>query len=353
MTPSLADRTIRSDRRDRAGFQSEPRGALIISLDFELHWGVRERQRGDGPYLANLLGARAVVPKLLELFKQFEIAVTWATVGFLFARSKAELEAYAPKLRPKYHNQSLCSYRQVVGDGEKDDPIHFAHELISEIRRYPLQEIGSHTFGHYFCLEPGQDRLAFEDDLRSAVAIAASQGINLRSMVFPRNQCNPDYLATLQNAGFTCYRGNERGWINTPGLGGMGRRLRRGVRLVDNYCNLSGPNLTKWENVVEPSGLANLASSRFLRPFVPRARQLEELRLRRITQDMNQAAVTGQIFHLWWHPHNFGVHTSENLEFLRRVLQAFRELRDKEGMLSLGMADAAEYARRRCTFDRP
>jgi hypothetical protein len=64
-------------------------GALVISLDFELLWGVRDLYPADGgTYRANLLGARTAIPKLLQLFEEFEIAATWATVGMLFANSR-------------------------------------------------------------------------------------------------------------------------------------------------------------------------------------------------------------------------------------------------------------------------
>src|SRR5262245_13071649 len=58
-------------------------GALVISLDFELHWGVRDKRPVDGSYRENLLGAREAIPRMLDLFEEFGIAATWATVGFL------------------------------------------------------------------------------------------------------------------------------------------------------------------------------------------------------------------------------------------------------------------------------
>ena len=43
-------------------------GGFVISLDFELMWGVRDR-RGIADYGANILGARRAVPRLLDLYK--------------------------------------------------------------------------------------------------------------------------------------------------------------------------------------------------------------------------------------------------------------------------------------------
>ena len=54
---------------------------FIISLDFELKWGVLEF---DERYNKNLLVARQVIPKILTLFKEYQIKATWAVVGLLF-----------------------------------------------------------------------------------------------------------------------------------------------------------------------------------------------------------------------------------------------------------------------------
>jgi hypothetical protein len=71
-------------------------GAFVISLDFELHWGVRDHEPPDGPYHANLLGARKAIPRLLELFEHYGISATWAIVGFLFAESREERRKFEP-----------------------------------------------------------------------------------------------------------------------------------------------------------------------------------------------------------------------------------------------------------------
>src|SRR5256885_2930105 len=63
--------------------------------------------------------------------------------------------------------------------------------------------------------------------------------------------------------------------------------------------------------------MVDIPASRFLRP-VGNSAVLERLRLQRITSAMETAARRRRLFHLWWHPHNFGVdlqrseeHTSE------------------------------------------
>lgn len=74
---------------------------FVISLDFELMWGVRDHE-SIGSYGAHVLGVREAVRRLLDLFEKKGIRATWATVGFVFCRSKEELVASAPALRPSY-----------------------------------------------------------------------------------------------------------------------------------------------------------------------------------------------------------------------------------------------------------
>ena len=82
----------------------------------------------------------------------------------------------------------------------------------------------------------------------------------------------------------------------------------------------------------------------FLRPYSPQRKGLEPIRLRRIAGGIRAAAKNRGIFHLWWHPHNFGKNIAENLEFLRSVLKVFAEQRQVHGMQSLSMIEVASLA---------
>jgi peptidoglycan/xylan/chitin deacetylase (PgdA/CDA1 family) len=325
-------------------------GTLVISLDFELHWGIRDIEPANGSYRQTMLKTRQVVPRLLHLFEEFDIAATWATVGLLFAQSREEALHYmpAPALQPAYHNTILSPYDEPLGQNEEEDPVHFAASLIRLIRQSPRQEIGTHTFSHYYCLEPGQTRATFRADLESAVAIAKSHNLELRSIVFPRNQLNPSYMDVLHEFGITCYRQTEKGWMYDPAPTKDKQHLfLRGTRLLDSYLNVSGLQLTDWQQVPHPDGLCEVPASAFLRAHKPYLRHLEMLRLRRIVHSIEAAAANGKIFHLWWHPQDFGNYTDENLHFLRIILEAFARCRERYGMKSLSMGDVASRAQTR------
>jgi len=324
---------------------AETPGALVISLDFELHWGVHDKRSVES-YRRNLLGARAAVPAMLALFREFAVHATWATVGLLFFESKRELLDGLPSRRPAYARSELSPYGLLasVGDDERDDPFHFAPSLIRCIAESPHQEIGTHTFSHYYCLEAGQTPADFRADLEAATAVMRQKiGRLPRSIVFPRNQTSTACIAECAAMGLTAYRGNQPSWIYRERADRDESLLRRGVRLADAYLPLSGGNAAR----IEPaSGAAtDVPASRYLRPYAPALRRLEPLRLRRITADLTDAATSGRTYHLWWHPHDFGAHLHENLRVLRRILVCFDRMRERYGMESRTMQEAANLGR--------
>lgn len=320
-------------------------GALVISLDFELHWGVFDKQSTTGPYAPNLLGAREAIPRMLQLFSEHDVAATWAIVGFLFAESTRDREEFDPAVLPQYRESRFNPYGVPVGPDEQTDPFHYAPSLIRQIQRSPGQEIATHTYSHLRCHEDGQDASMFDADIASAVAIARRYDVSLRSIVFPSNQHNAAYDDVLLKHGIRSYRGNpETRFFPERASSRQNSIALRAGRLADSYVNMSGHNLTDWADVPQPSGLCNVAGSAFLRPYDPTLRALESFRRGRIVRSMRRAARQGKLFHLWWHPHNFGCHTERNLEFLATLLREYKRLEDRYGMRSLSMIEVADEA---------
>jgi peptidoglycan/xylan/chitin deacetylase (PgdA/CDA1 family) len=313
-------------------------GVFMFSLDFELYWGVRDKIDLDS-YKTSLLGAREAIPRLLDLFARKGIHATWATVGFLFFDEKDELLAHLPAHLPGYTERRLSPYDHVlrIGPNERKDPFHYARSLVRRIQQCPGQEMGTHTFSHYYCLEPGQTREEFRADLDAAQVAARRLGIELKSLVFPRNQWREDYLAVCAEAGIAAVRGSEQAWMYRPEAGAAGDLLKRAARLADSYVNLSGHHGQRPLRRAE--GLIDVPSSRFLRPFSQRLAPLDPLRLRRIRTSMAHAARHGLIYHLWWHPHNFGRHPEQSLQILGSILDDFERLAGDCGMVSRSMGD--------------
>ena len=310
---------------------------LIVSLDFELFWGMQDGWELS-EYEDHVLGGRKAIPQMLELFQKHGIHATWATVGFQFAESEAEIRKYFPDQKPTYDNPALSSYRCFgqIGQNETDAPCFYAPSLIEQIVATPNQEIGSHTFSHYYCREAGQTVEQFRADMLAAKAIAADKGYHLKSVVLPRNQCEPEYTQVLNELGFTAYRDEENDWIHEKI---RFRPLMRLLRLADVYLPLTGqggyaPNIE--------IGIVNLVGSRMYKPYFKPLAFLEGLKVHRIKKQMLHAAKNGLTFHLWWHPHNVGVHTDFHMKQLEEIFSYYEELKEKYGMRSLNMGEAAQ-----------
>ncbi len=318
-------------------------GNFIISLDFELMWGVRDKLTKE-QYGKNILGVHKVIPRLLETFEKFKIRATFSTVGFLFCSSKKELVESIPDKKPGYIDQNLSPYNgyfDLVGDNDHHDLYHYAPSLIREIQKYPEQEIGTHTFSHYYCLEEGQTIEDFKADIEAAIQIAQKLNIKLTSLVFPRNQFNDEYLKVCAELGIICYRGNELSWLYAAKNGEKETLLRRAFRLVDSYFSISGHNCYS-DAMLKNSFPVNIPSSRFLRPYTSKLSYFEKLRIQRIKSGMTYAAKNNLMYHLWWHPHNFGDNQDENFLFLEKILTHYKCLNEEFRFESITMSNFAQ-----------
>ena len=315
-------------------------GKFVISLDFELMWGVRDKRTKEN-YGNNIKGVHQVIPRLLKSFRKHDIKATFSTVGFLFFENKQELITNIPAIKPLYENKDFSPYNghfEMVGEDYKSDPYHFAPSLIKEIQKYPEQEIGTHTFSHYYCLEPGQTIEAFRADTEMAISVAKKYNVTLFSLVFPRNQFNDEYLNVCSELGITSYRGNEHSWLYKASKGENESMLRRAMRLIDAYINLSGHNCYS-DSYLKQRIPMDIPSSRFLRPFSKKAKLLDGLRLHRIKNAMTYAAKNNLLYHLWWHPHNFGTNQKENFDFLDKILIHYDFLNKEYNFRSYTMTD--------------
>ena len=317
-------------------------GNFVISLDFELFWGVKD-SKPLRDYRENLEQVHNVIPRLLELFSKYNIHGTFATVGLLFFDTKEKMIEAIPALTPNFERVTLSNYHNNfsdVGLNQDVDKIHFGHQLIKKIASTSNQEVGTHTFSHYYCLEAGASLESFEADIKAAKKVMAQDHLAMTSLVFPRNQTAPSFLKLCKDEGIICYRGNENHWLYAPKNAKEESLIRRAGRLIDSYINISGHH-TFTPKIISKELPMDIPASRFLRPFSAKLSFLDGLRLRRIKKSMSYAAKNKQTYHLWWHPHNFGVNQNENFKFLEKILDHYQELNKKFGFTSSTMTALA------------
>ncbi len=265
-------------------------------------------------------------------------------MDFFFCKNKTEIRDYSPTKMPSYFDGNLSPYgeymEQVVGTDEKNDPYHFGWSIIDNLSKNNRHEIATHTFSHYYCGEAGQNIEEFEEDLMAAIKVAQAKGIHLNSIVLPRNQVIPGYLTVCAKHGIKSYRDNENFWAYKTDIRKrpLGKRF---FRLLDSYINLSGHNCYSYEYMSQSSPY-KIPSSRFLRPYNSKIKALDGLRLKRIKSSMTYAAKNHLVYHLWWHPHNFGINQQENLAFLEKILIHYMTLNKSYGFESRTMGEISE-----------
>lgn len=316
-------------------------GVFTISLDYELHWGVFDK-RPRGARLPVYQNTVALVPTLLQQFEQYGVHVTWATVGALMAQNLAEWQAYRPKQLPTYTQTKYSAYQFVHEHGiaAAEELAHFSWETVAQIEQYAGQELGTHTFAHFYCCEEGQTPAQFEADLESVQAIAkAKLGKPLKSLVFPRNQFNQLYLQTCAKHGIEIIRSNPAVWYWSGVANDDTSLLRKIARTGDVFLPLGSKAYTQ-QQIIRESGLPiQLPASRLLREISPKQKLLNKLRLRRIIGEMTKAAKNHEIYHLWWHPENFGTLPQQSMADLAIILHHFQLLQQRYGFTSKNMGE--------------
>ena len=104
---------------------------LIVSLDFEMRWGVQDRLQDDpNKYKDNLLSVRKNVPWILDIFKERNIKATWASVGALACKDWDEFYQHKPDLLPNYKDQQKHYVNNYNKSIDPQGSMHFADDLI-------------------------------------------------------------------------------------------------------------------------------------------------------------------------------------------------------------------------------
>lgn len=314
------------------------KGTLVISLDFELIWGVFDHidPLSKLNYFEN---TRKLIPQLCQLFADNKIAVTWATVGMLMHENWEDWLAFQPKEKPNYANKSLNPYR--FGLEHKDivpESLFFAPDLVHKIQQTPFQEMATHSYSHYYCLEKGESLQAFDADLERAVAVAQRFNLPLKSLVFPRNQYTESHIQLCAKWGIESVRTNPNIWFwdnectKSP-------LLKKVFRTGDAYMPIA--NMVYEKNQIKSNtGVILQPASRFYRPFGSSQTQ-RLLHRKRVFDEMTAAAKNNNIYHLWWHPHNFGNEPEICLQELKMLINHFIKLQEKYGMQSNTMGQIA------------
>lgn len=310
-------------------------GKFIISLDFELHWGIFDKVP-LAERITYFENTRKVIPEILNLFEKYQIKATWATVGMLFNENLDELLDSFPEKLPAYENPELSAYNYILKNKNlirKYPQFYFAPKLIKQIADTPGQEIASHTYSHFYCLEKGQTANDFKMDLLLSILKADKFNLKIKSLVLPRNQLNTDYYRIIKELIINNIRTNPDIWFwSTKTPESLQKRI---ARTADCYLPIHKSIYKDFETNL---GIIEKPASRFMRP-ISKHSLLEKQKIKRIKNEMLTTAKTGRNYHLWWHPHNFGNQPNKSLNQLNEILNYYIKLRNKYGFKSINFQE--------------
>ena len=96
-----------------------------------------------------------------------------------------ELKEALPANQPTYANAKYDPGNCYDRISKEPQEYYFAPELIEQIGKTKGQEIATHTFSHYYCLESGQTEKQFEADLECAGQVANEKShVRIESIIF-------------------------------------------------------------------------------------------------------------------------------------------------------------------------
>ncbi len=282
-------------------------GTFIFSLDTEIAWGTDTIVL---PRYAHCFDHyQTILRRLIDLLDQYDIPTTWAVVGQLML---PETDVRASVVQPAHW--------------------YHAPYVLDWIRSAKTQhEIGTHTFSHIYTDEPATSREVWETDLAQCQALHQALGLQLRSIVYPRNQIK--YLDSLSKYGIVAYRGIE----------GNRERERRGIAHLANRALALQPPTYDLAPCKVNNQLVNLPASQFLLAYdgirgrIPTASRVRQARL-----GIEQAVRKNELYHLWFHPFNLGT-SPRMFEALEQILRIAVQLRD-EGKLQILTMDQTATA---------
>jgi len=214
-------------RKNWRSFIPEPYMAVVlISADFELAWAWQYAKNSQNPLRNALIKARQErenMPKIISLCEQYNIPITWATVGHLFLEyCKRNNDIAHPELPRLNHFENAFWRFHGMDWFENDpctdyqsDPEWYCPDLIRLVLDSSVKhEIGCHTFSHIDCRDEVCKPELLKAELRRCKQEAERLGIEIKSFVHPGHTIGN--LDTIVSEGFTNFRTDYRNVLGYP-----------------------------------------------------------------------------------------------------------------------------------------
>jgi hypothetical protein len=189
--------------------------SATISADFELSWACRGWRSTEETRL-RAARERRNVGYLVPLLEEYDIPITWATVGHLFLeRCERGTDGRAHPQMPRPVMTTRRPMASWAGDWYAHDPctdyrldqLWYCPDLIRLILSSKVRhEIASHSFSHISFLAENSTPELVEQEIAQCCAAMSPFGVSARSLVYPYNHMGHHYAPLLARLGVTCVR---------------------------------------------------------------------------------------------------------------------------------------------------
>lgn len=249
------------------------------------------------------------------------------------AERDSEGRAHPGHPRPVYPWVRGDWFRALPTGDASHCPEWYGRDLVEMIRRArPLQEIGCHTFSHVIMGDPGCDQRVAKAELARSVELARAEGINLKTMVFPRNKVG--HLSVLRDAGFEVFRGPD-----IEPLSWLPNSLQHGANIVARVLSVPPapvrPRRTAEGLIDLPGSMFYMAATEWQR-FVPMG-----IRTVVVKRGLREAARQRAIFHLRLHPEGLVFGADRLFAGLQDIFEEAKRLQRAGVLQILPVYDAA------------
>ena len=291
---------------------------IVISLDFELGWGVLEtdqwkKRESKGVYD----GLRPVWTSLLNDLDVYSIPLTIAITTSMLKAKVSEIdlshlpESYARSVHDFLRHARFSTW----------NALDLFEILVS---KQTSHDIGTHSHTHIYGAHPSCNDKVLHDDICKSVKTLRENGVSAHALIFPRDQVLRLSAAT---PGITTYR--------IPPVHG-------GVRCshLDSLQRLVRPAPASHIAIL-PEGLVTQSGSFFLNWTTGRYRRLKKLSIHRKLESLLSKSTESATYHLWLHPFNL-VETPGFLDYFRSWLRRSATKRDRHFLRFSTMTQEAE-----------
>jgi len=301
-------------------------GVFTISLDTELAWGSLDKGTVER-YEKAYRNTPEVIDRLCDLFDEYEIPTTWAIVSHLLEDCDGD---HSDRMVPDFEWVDDW-YGELPCASGMDEELWYAPWLIDRLQECETeQEIGLHGSTHMQLGADGCSREHAEEEIGAAVETLREHRVEPKSFVFPRNDIG--HLDVLREYGIEAYRGKDARWYEQAGVPSV---VKPPLRFIDEAARFQPP-------VVEPverDGLVEVPGSQLFHPLHDGWQYTPgESSVARAKKGLQEAARTGGVFHLWFHPFNLGHNSEKDLNRLEQILEITKYHIEKDKLVCRPMA---------------